>query len=132
MSFSLYGYAGNPRTKACQVVAKLNNIELKLVDTQPQKGVSQDYLKINRLGKIPTLVSEDGSFVLPEVLAVCVYCTFCFLLTASNASQMMTSPSGDQYHPCPRFGLTTRTNYAESITLLILAILTLQPYARRV
>jgi glutathione S-transferase len=60
-------------------VAKLNNISIELVDTQPP-NVSPEYKsKYNKLGRIPTLVSEDESFVLPEAIAIAVYRTLrCF------------------------------------------------------
>jgi len=79
MSFGkLYGFAGNPRTSCLQVIAQMNNLDIELVETNPNKGTyPQDYTsKMNRLGKIPTFVGADG-FVLSEVLALAVYCKSC-------------------------------------------------------
>jgi len=49
-----------------------NNIDLEIVNTEPQKGVSDEYLKINALGKIPTFVGADG-FILNESIAIAIY-----------------------------------------------------------
>jgi len=56
-------------------VAKTNELDVELVETNPGAGVSADYRKINKLGRIPTFVGADG-FILSEVLAISVYCTF--------------------------------------------------------
>jgi elongation factor 1-gamma len=53
-------------------VAKANNIDLELVDTDSTKGISPEYLKINKLGKIPTFVGADG-YILHEAIAIAIY-----------------------------------------------------------
>ena len=63
---------GNPRTTSLLAVAKENGLDIEFVDTEPAKGVSTDYLKINKLGKVPTFEGADG-FVLSETLAIAVY-----------------------------------------------------------
>jgi elongation factor 1-gamma len=70
----LYTYPGNPRSTAIRAVAKANNIELEVVETEPAKGVPEEYLKINKLGKVPTFVGEDG-FTLHEAIAIAIYIT---------------------------------------------------------
>jgi len=73
MSFGkLYSYSGNPRTTALLAVAKENGLDLDLVETEPSKGVPADYLKLNKLGKVPTFEGADG-FVLSEAVAIAVY-----------------------------------------------------------
>lgn len=73
MSFGkLYSYSGNPRTTALLAVAKENGLDIEFVDTEPAKGVSADYLKLNKLGKVPTFEGADG-FVLSECIAIAVY-----------------------------------------------------------
>ncbi|KAF2271642.1 uncharacterized protein EI97DRAFT_497137 [Westerdykella ornata] len=75
MSFGkLYSYNGNPRTTALRVVAKENNLDLEFVETVPADGVSEEYLKLNKLGKVPTFQGADG-FVLSECIAIAVYLT---------------------------------------------------------
>ncbi|KAF2008928.1 hypothetical protein BU24DRAFT_437478 [Aaosphaeria arxii CBS 175.79] len=75
MSFGkLYSYPGNPRTTALLAVAKENGLDIEQVHTEPAKGVSTEYLKLNKLGKVPTFEGADG-FVLSETLAIAVYLT---------------------------------------------------------
>jgi len=71
---------GNPRTTAILAVAKENKLDIELVLTEPAKGVSTEYLKLNKLGKIPTFEGADG-YVLSECIAIAVYCMspICFL-----------------------------------------------------
>lgn len=73
MSFGkLYSYSGNPRTTSLLAVAKENGLDIELVETEPAKGVSTEYLKLNKLGKVPTFEGADG-FVLSECIAIAVY-----------------------------------------------------------
>jgi hypothetical protein len=39
---------------------------------RPAKGVSEEYLKINKLGKVPTFVGADG-YTLHEAIAIAIY-----------------------------------------------------------
>lgn len=59
-------------------MAKANNVEIDIVETEPAKGVTDDYLKINKLGKVPTFVGADG-FTLHECVAIAIY-SMCNLL----------------------------------------------------
>jgi elongation factor 1-gamma len=65
---------GNSRSPAILAVAKANNVELEIVETDPAKGVSAEYLKLNKLGKIPTFVGADG-YTLHETIAIAIYST---------------------------------------------------------
>jgi len=42
------------------------------VHTEPAKGVSEDYQKLNKLGKVPTFEGADG-YVLTECMAIAIY-----------------------------------------------------------
>ena len=64
---------GNPRTTALLAVAKANKLDLDIVHTEPSKGVSDDYRKLNKLGKVPTFEGADG-YVLSECMAIAIYC----------------------------------------------------------
>jgi elongation factor 1-gamma len=66
---------GNPRSPAILAVAKANNVELEVVETQPAKGLSAEYLKLNKLGKVPTFVGADG-YTLHEAIAIAIYSTW--------------------------------------------------------
>ena len=66
---------GNSRSSAIQVVAKANNLDLEIVPTVPGKDITTDYLKLNKLGKIPTFEGEDG-YILTESMAIAIYGKF--------------------------------------------------------
>jgi hypothetical protein len=78
---------GNPRTTALLAVAKENGLDIEFVETEPAKGVSTEYLKLNKLGKVPTFEGADG-FVLSECIAIAVYCK-CPALSSSLARNGM-------------------------------------------
>jgi elongation factor 1-gamma len=52
-------------------VAKANGLELDVVETDTANP-SAEYLKYNKLGKVPTLVGSDG-YVLHECIAIAIY-----------------------------------------------------------
>lgn len=58
-------------------MAKANKLDLEIVATEPfsAKGVSQDYLKINPLGRVPTFVGAD-CYTLTECIAIAIYGMF--------------------------------------------------------
>lgn len=53
-------------------MAKAYNIDLEVVDTKTGADATQEYLKLNPMGKIPTFEGEDG-YVLTESIAIAVY-----------------------------------------------------------
>lgn len=55
-------------------MAKANNLDLEtvVVDTA---NPTPEYLKYNKLGKVPTFVGADG-YVLSECMAIAIYGTF--------------------------------------------------------
>lgn len=73
---------GNPRSTAILAVAKANDLELEIVHTEPAKGVETEYLKLNKLGKVPTFEGQDG-YVLTESMAIAIYRTFDLVLLFS-------------------------------------------------
>lgn len=58
-------------------IAKANNLNIELVNTNPGEGVSDDYRKLNKLGRIPTFEGSDG-YLLTECIAIAVYRTWHF------------------------------------------------------
>ncbi|KAL8909622.1 MAG: hypothetical protein Q9207_000120 [Kuettlingeria erythrocarpa] len=70
----LYTYDTNPRSTAIRAVAKENKLDLEIVQTIPHEGVSEDYRKINHLGRIPSFVGADG-YTLTECMAIAIYFT---------------------------------------------------------
>ncbi len=55
-------------------MAKANNLELEIVHTEPAKGVSNEYLKVHKLGRVPSFVGADG-YELTECIAIAIYST---------------------------------------------------------
>ncbi len=53
-------------------MAKANDLDLEIVKTVPDAGVSEEYLKINPVGKIPSFVGSDG-YTLIESIAIAIY-----------------------------------------------------------
>lgn len=75
MSFGkLYTKSDNTRCETIKLIAKANNLDIEIVQTETGANAPADYLKYNRLGKIPTFVGADG-FVLSECIAIAIYIT---------------------------------------------------------
>lgn len=96
-------WQGNPRTTALLAVAKANNLKLDMEHTEPAKGVSDDYRKLNKLGKVPTFEGSDG-YILSECIAIAIYrkthptATFSELRKACNKQGPAQSPCPDEHH----------------------------------
>ncbi|KAK4215904.1 hypothetical protein QBC37DRAFT_418036 [Rhypophila decipiens] len=69
----LYTYEQNPRSTGILAVAKANNLDLEIVNTDTEKPTAE-YLKFNPLSKVPTFVGADG-YVLSECIAIAIYVT---------------------------------------------------------
>ncbi|KAG5301857.1 elongation factor 1-gamma [Histoplasma ohiense] len=67
---TIYGFPDNPRTTACRIAAKANNLDVKLVDKTSVKPA--EYEKFNALNKIPTFVGAND-YVLTECIAIAIY-----------------------------------------------------------
>ncbi|KAJ5554622.1 hypothetical protein N7513_004581 [Penicillium frequentans] len=75
MSFGkLYGLPENGRTLSILVAAKHNDLDIELVQTQPNASAnsSAEYRKVQPLGKIPAFEGANG-FNLSEVIAIAIY-----------------------------------------------------------
>ncbi|WPH04796.1 elongation factor 1 gamma [Acrodontium crateriforme] len=68
----LYTYKGGPRSIGILAVAHAIGLEIDCVETNPQNGLSDEYMRLNKLGKTPTFVAADGT-VLTECMAICLY-----------------------------------------------------------
>ena len=54
-------------------MAKANKLDLEEVETDVRKGpLSTEYLKINKLGRVPSFVGADG-YELTECIAIAIY-----------------------------------------------------------
>ncbi|KAJ5986708.1 hypothetical protein N7451_011073 [Penicillium sp. IBT 35674x] len=77
MSFGkLYGLPENGRTLSILVAAKHNDLDIELVQTQPNASAnaSAEYRKVQPLGKIPAFEGANG-FNLSEAIAIAIYVT---------------------------------------------------------
>jgi hypothetical protein len=63
-------------------VAKANNLDLDVVETDTSKP-TPEYLKYNKLSKVPTFVGADG-YVLSECIAVAIYGMFEHVVTPAR------------------------------------------------
>ena len=74
MSFGkIYGYKPNARTMVLLALAEENGLDVEFVDTNPARGFSEEYKKLNPALRIPTFQAADG-WVLTEVMAIAIYC----------------------------------------------------------
>nr|POF24089.1 elongation factor 1-gamma 1 [Quercus suber] len=92
----VYSYTDNPRTLAILAVAKANNLNIELVETIPGNGLSEDYLKLNKLGRIPTFEGADG-YTLTECIAIAVYTYRHPLVTSQNEKTTLLGKTKQDY-----------------------------------
>ncbi|KAL8805906.1 MAG: hypothetical protein Q9182_001687 [Xanthomendoza sp. 2 TL-2023] len=104
----LYTYDGNPRSTAIRAVAKANKLDLEIVETVPANGVSQDYLKINHLGRIPSFVGADG-YTLTECMAIAIY------ITSQNEKTSLLGKTKQDYASIVRWMSFANTEVLESL-----------------
>ncbi|KAL4817021.1 glutathione S-transferase [Aspergillus spinulosporus] len=103
MSFgTLYTRPFNPRSLAILAVAKANKLPLEIKTITSSQDASEEYLQINPLGKIPTLVGADG-YILTESIAIALY------VTSQDAKTTLLGTTGQEYASIVRwmaFGIT--------------------------
>ncbi len=66
----IHGVHGSPFVRKVLIALELKGVEYEIVPQMPFSG-DQEYLKLNPLGKVPTLV--DGDFVLGDSKVICRY-----------------------------------------------------------
>lgn len=66
----VYGVHGSPFVRKVLIALDIKNVEYEIVPQMPFSG-DKDYLKINPLGKVPTLV--DGDLTLGDSKVICRY-----------------------------------------------------------
>ena len=108
---------GNPRSTAIRAVANANKLDLEIVDTDIAKGpLSTEYLKLNKLGKVPSFVGEDG-YELTEAIAIAIYSTpLCPPRTKAQACTYMMRNIINNSYPCLK---TTVENQSHSDSKLL-------------
>lgn len=58
------------------VVARELKLDIEFIHTNPDDGLSEEYLKMNPQGLIPTFIKPNGE-ILTEVIAIAVHCKLC-------------------------------------------------------
>jgi elongation factor 1-gamma len=125
MSFGkLYSYPGNPRTTALLAVAKENGLDLEFVHTEPAQGVSTEYLKLNKLGKVPTFEGADG-YVLSECIAIAVY------LTSQNEKTSLLGKTKQDYASILRWMSFANTDILTALGGWFRPIIGRDPYNKK-
>ena len=66
----IHGVHGSPFVRKVLIALELKGVEYEIVPQMPFSG-DKEYLKLNPLGKVPTLV--DGDFVLGDSKVICRY-----------------------------------------------------------
>jgi len=120
----IYSYENNPRTVPLLVVAKENNLDIELVKTEPSNGVSTDYLKLNKLGKVPTFEGADG-YVLSECIAIAIY------LTSQNEKTALLGKTKQDYASILRWMSFANTEVLPAMARVYLPLMGREPYNKK-
>jgi glutathione S-transferase len=84
--YKLYYYPGNANLAPHMLLEELGaRYELVLVDRNKNAQKSEEYLKLNPNGRVPTLI--DGDLVLYEAAAICLHLVY---LTNTLQAELMT------------------------------------------
>ncbi|KAH8808807.1 elongation factor 1-gamma [Xylogone sp. PMI_703] len=96
MSFGkLYGFEGNSRSTVLRIIARENGLDLAFIEVRPP-DVDAEYLKLNPLGQVPTLVRADG-FVLTEVMAIAIYLVLTTTVTRQNQATKLLGSNEEEF-----------------------------------
>ncbi|KAI1005304.1 Elongation factor 1-gamma 2 [Podosphaera aphanis] len=119
----LYAKTGNPRAIPILAVAKANNIELEFVETE-YGCATEEYRKLNKLGKVPTFVGADG-FVLTETIAISVY------ITSQNEKTTLLGKTKQDYALILKWMSFFNTDFIAPLTSPILMLIGRTPYNKK-
>ncbi|KAI4730464.1 elongation factor 1 gamma [Aureobasidium sp. EXF-10728] len=118
----LYTYKGGPRSIGILAVAHAIGFDIEVIETNPQDGLSEEYLKLNRLGKTPTFVSSDGT-VLTECIAIALH-----VASQDTQSRMLGSKHMDFISIVSWMSLCN-SDVVKRMAAWILPLLGVAPYA---
>ncbi|KAJ6109879.1 hypothetical protein N7486_002114 [Penicillium sp. IBT 16267x] len=128
MSFGkLYGLPENGRTLAILVAAKHNDLDIELVQTQPNASAntSAEYRKLQPLGKIPAFEGANG-FKLSEVIAIAIY------VTSQNEKTTLLGKTKQDYASIVRWMSFTNAEAAPRVAAWYRPLLGLDGYNKKV
>jgi len=121
MSFGkVYGTKGNPRTIPILVVAKANNLDLELVETDPGSTAHD----IQALGKVPAFVGADG-YILNESIAIQIY------ITSQNEKTTLLGKTKQDYASILRWMSFTNSHIITAAGSWYRPLLGLDPYNKK-
>ncbi|KAF2148382.1 elongation factor EF-1 gamma subunit [Myriangium duriaei CBS 260.36] len=122
----LYTFQGNARTTALLAVAKANNLELDIVKTDPHtgEGISDDYRRVNRLGRIPSFEGADN-FILTECIAIAIY------LTSQNEKTTLLGKTKQDYASILRWMSFANSEVLPTTAAVFRPLLGKEPYNKK-
>ncbi|KAL4780549.1 hypothetical protein BJX76DRAFT_337658 [Aspergillus varians] len=124
----LYGRADNGRTISILVAAKHNDLEIELVETQPNSAAdfnkSDAYTKISPLGKIPAFEGANG-FTLTEAIAIAVY------VTSQNEKTTLLGKTKQDYASILRWLSFANSELLPSFASWYRPLLAIDPYNKK-
>ncbi|KAI5806573.1 elongation factor EF-1 gamma subunit [Peziza echinospora] len=124
MSFGkIYSTEGNPRTTSLFIIAKENGLDVELVPTTPGQ-VSEEYKKLNPLGKIPTFVGANG-FVLTECIAIAIY------LVSQNEKTTLLGKSKEDYASILKWASFANTELLPALAGWFRPLIGRDPYVKK-
>ncbi|KAG8532109.1 uncharacterized protein KY384_003746 [Bacidia gigantensis] len=126
MSFGkLYTRDGNPRSIAIRAVAQANKLDIEEVEEDIRKGpLSTEYLKINKLGRIPSFVGADG-YELTECIAIAIY------ITSQNEKTSLLGKTKQDYASIVRWMSLANSEILPCVGAYFRPILGQDPYNKR-
>ncbi|PPJ51925.1 hypothetical protein CBER1_09368 [Cercospora berteroae] len=120
----IYSYERNPRTTAILAVAKANGLDLEFVETKPGADITNDYRKLNKLGKVPTFEGADG-YVLTEAMAIAIY------LTSQNEKTTLLGKTKQDYASILRWMSFANTELLPSVGAWFRPLVGRDPYNKK-
>ncbi|KAI1331938.1 eEF1-gamma domain-containing protein [Xylariaceae sp. FL0255] len=119
----IYTKEGNVRTKSILAVAKANGLDLEFVPVDWDTP-SPEYLKLNKLNKIPTFVGTDG-YVLTEAIAIAIY------ITSQNEKTTLLGKTKQDYASILRWMSFSNTEVLTSLGGWYRPLLGMIPYNKK-
>lgn len=118
----LYTYKGGPRSIGILAVAAATGFDVEVVETNPQHGLSDEYLQLNKLGKTPTLVSSDGT-VLTECMAIILY------VASQDPEARLLGPTQMDFVQIIRWMSLCNTDVVKRISAWAMPLMGVTPYS---
>ena len=108
----LYIHPGSPNSRRARLAARLAGVDLEeiIVDVPGGANRTREYLALNPMGKVPTLVTDDGRVVLESYAIGVALCTGTDLLPPERLPEILRWMFFDACHFAPPLGTLTFQN----------------------